>query len=107
MTNELRKHGPAVRSALIQELNPILQGSNIRISSRLFSQAPAVAPGQQEAGFVAPGERVAGVARPVRPAGGNMVAGEMVAAGEEVGDRWIEIHPVDDDIIARRPCCIM
>ena len=107
VTNELRKHGPAVRSALIQELNPILQGSNIRISSRLFSQAPAVAPGQQEAGFVAPGGRVAGVARPARPAGGNMVAGEMVAAGEEVGDRWIEIHPVDDDIIARRPCCIM
>ena len=62
--NELRKHGPAVRNALVQELNPILPGLDIRITSRLFLQAPAVAPGQQEAdqgtaqvsgaGFVAP-----------------------------------------------------
>ena len=62
--NELRKHGPAVRNALVQELNPILLGLDIRITSRLFLQAPAVAPGQQEAdqgtaqvsgaGFVAP-----------------------------------------------------
>ena len=54
LAEELMKHGPVVRSALISELNPIIKRHQIRISNTLLSRTSALAPRLSEARVVGP-----------------------------------------------------